>query len=59
MIMNTKFNDLEWHDAIINDIYIDRNNVGESDTVKLSIIWPDRRSSTIEFFDCYALTMKK
>lgn len=55
--MNTKFNELEWHDAIIQSIYIDRENPGEKDTVKLAIVWPDRQTSTIDFFDCYGLTM--
>jgi hypothetical protein len=56
--MNTNFNDLPWHDANLQFIYIDRKKPGEQDVVKLLIDWPgSSNSSTIEFYDCYALTM--
>ena len=55
--MNVDFNELPWHDAILQFIYIDRQNPGEKDVIKLLIHWPDNTSSTIEFYDCYAATM--
>jgi hypothetical protein len=56
--MNTDFNDLEWHDADLQFLFIERQNPGERDIVKIRVIWPDIQShiSTIEFYDCYALT---
>lgn len=54
--MNANFNDLPWHDASLQFIYIDRQNPGERDVIKFLIDWPDGyKSSTIEFYDCYAL----
>jgi hypothetical protein len=56
--MNINFNQLPWHDATIQYIYIDRKKPGERDVIKFVIDWPnENRSSNIEFFDCYALTM--
>jgi hypothetical protein len=56
--MNTNFNDLPWHDANLQFIYIDRQKPGEKDTIKLLIEWPESNStSNIEFNDCYALTL--
>jgi hypothetical protein len=55
--MNVDFNDLPWHDAILRSIYVDRNNPGERDVVKLLINWPDEETtSNLEFGDCYGLT---
>jgi hypothetical protein len=39
--MNINFNDLPWHDANLQSIYIDRQKPGEQDNVKLLIDWPD------------------
>lgn len=55
--MNANFNDLPWHDANLQFIYIDRQKPGEKDVIKFLIDWPDGVSSSIiEFYDCYALT---
>ena len=54
--MSIDFNDLPWHDANLQSIYMDRRNPGEQDCVKLLIDWPNDTSSTIEFHDCYAFT---
>lgn len=55
--MNINFNELPWHDANLKFICIDRQIPGEHDVIKLMIDWPDCcSSSSIEFFDCYALT---
>lgn len=54
---NTNFNDLPWHDANLQYIYINRLNPGEQDVIKILIDWADSHSSSaIEFYDCYALT---
>ncbi|WP_079989489.1 hypothetical protein [Candidatus Protochlamydia phocaeensis] len=55
--MNMNFNDLPWHDANLQFIFIDRRTPGERDIVRLLIDWPeDNKSSILEFKDCYALT---
>ncbi len=55
--MNTNFNDLPWHDADLQSIYIDRRKPGERDIVRFLIEWPDDSgSSIIEFFDCYGFS---
>lgn len=54
--MTANFNDLPWHDATLKYIYINREDPGTSDVIKLLIDWPDgSSSSTIEFCDCYSL----
>lgn len=55
--MNKSFNEFSWHDSNLQFIYIDRQKPGELDVVKIQIDWPDSHSSTIEFYDCYALNM--
>ena len=35
------FNELEWHDAELLDIYIDRSMAGNNDIVKLTIKQPN------------------
>jgi hypothetical protein len=41
--MNTQddFNSLPWHDAVIHNILIDREDPGHKDTVEITIEWPD------------------
>ena len=48
-----KFDELDWHDAILQNIQIDRNNPGEVDTIVLTIVWPDDTKSKIVFNDVY------
>lgn len=48
-----KFNDLEWHDAIIENIVIDRSNPGKKDQIEFFITWYDKTKSTICFNDVY------
>ncbi len=56
--MISKFNHLPWHDANLQHIFIDRQNPGEQDIVKLLIHWPDDQgASTLEFYDCYFLNL--
>lgn len=53
--MNTNFNDLPWHDAIIQTININRTVPGKKDIIEMLITWPNgSNSSMVEFFDCYA-----
>jgi hypothetical protein len=48
-----------WHDSILRYIYVDRQNPGENDVVRLKVGWPDEpKSSIFEFYDCYGLEMK-
>lgn len=55
--MNINFNDLDWHDAKLVSILIDRSNPGERDTIILQIEWPDSDvTSSLEFYECYALS---
>jgi hypothetical protein len=50
-----KFNSLDWHDAIILQIVVDRSNPGECDSVSITIRWPNGKSNIISFNDCYML----
>lgn len=38
---NMKFEDYYWHDAIIKNITINRNNPGVNDEIMLEIVWPN------------------
>jgi hypothetical protein len=53
--MIDKFNSLDWHDALIENIAIDRSNPGVNDIVTVSIQWPDGNKNIIRFNDCYML----
>jgi hypothetical protein len=48
------FVDLEWHDAVLLSLNIDRRAAGERDEVALLVEWPDGREQTVRFIDCYA-----
>lgn len=47
------FNDLEWHDAVIKNIIVDRNNPGNKDTIEISIVWPSGKKNKIVFNNVY------
>lgn len=49
------FEALEWHDAVLLSLNIDRRIPGECDEVVLLVEWPDGRKQKIRFTDCYAL----
>ena len=49
------FLDLEWHDAALLEILIDRRQPGERDEVVLTLRWPDERTQRMRFLDCYGL----
>ena len=48
-----KFNDLDWHDSIIQNIVIDRSNPGRNDTIKIVVIWPNNIKNILCFEDVY------
>lgn len=55
--MNQNFNDLPWHDTTLRFIYIERQQPGLKDVIKLLIEWPnDMNASIIEFYDFYAFS---
>ncbi|MBZ4421418.1 hypothetical protein [Myxococcus sp. RHSTA-1-4] len=49
------FGALEWHDALLLSLNIDRRTPGERDEVVLLVEWPDGRKQKVRFMDCYAL----
>lgn len=56
--MKMNFNDFYWHDAIVKNIQIDRNNPGHQDTITLEIEWPEENGkANFVFEDVYWTTM--
>lgn len=53
--MESKFNELPWHDAEILNVTIDRRNPGENDQIMIDIYWPNGQKGTLVFSDCYKL----
>lgn len=47
------FNELDWHDAVIRNIQIDRRDPGNNDTILFDIIWPNQDKNKIIFHDIY------
>jgi len=52
--MKNEFNNLNWHDAELMSIRIDRNNPGKIDQIVLIICWLNGKTSEVIFHDCYA-----
>jgi hypothetical protein len=52
--MKNDFNNLNWHDAELKSIHIDRSDPGKKDQVVLVICWPNDKISEMTFHDCYA-----
>lgn len=50
-----RFNALDWHDAILLQLNVDRNTPGENDEVLLVVEWPDGTRRNVRFSDCYVL----
>lgn len=48
------FDAIEWHDAVLLNVIIDRKSPGERDDVLISIQWQDGERRDIRFSDCYA-----
>jgi len=49
--MKTDFNEYHWHDSIIKNIQIDRNNPGEADTILFEIEWPENNEKSFFTFE--------
>lgn len=49
----SKFNELPWHDACIENIYIDRRCPGVRDDIYMDIVWTDDKKNKIKFSDVY------
>jgi len=47
------FNTFNWHDSVLQDIYIDRNQPGMKDSIKLKINFPEQGLYYIIFEDVY------
>jgi hypothetical protein len=45
------FNDYPWHDAIIRNVKIDRDNPGINDIIIFNIEWPDEQGKVICVFE--------
>lgn len=45
------FNDFYWHDAIIRNIHIDRNNPGIKDVIIFDIEWEEEVKKTVFVFE--------
>lgn len=52
--MIPSFNSLDWHDAVILEIQVDRERPGEDDRVVMRLVWPDSKRGRITFTRCYA-----
>jgi hypothetical protein len=48
---NMDFNEYYWHDAVIKNIQIDRNNPGDKDTILFEIQWPQNNQKSFFIFE--------
>lgn len=53
MIDKKDFNDYSWHDASVEEIFIDRRNPGIEDIVNLKITWANGKTNLLIFKDVY------
>lgn len=44
-----EFNNQEWHDSVIKNIIIDRNDSGKNDIIQIEIVWPNNVKNIISF----------
>lgn len=51
--MNTQFQALPWHDAVLLELSVNRASAGLRDEVILDIEWPDATRQRLTFKDCY------
>jgi hypothetical protein len=49
------FDALDWHDAVLERVTIDRSEPGKRDDVVLAIRWPDGRRQDVRFVECRSL----
>lgn len=47
------FNNIEWHDSVLKEIFIDRKDPGNNDVLVLSIEFQDKSLKNIIFEDVY------
>ena len=52
-----KFNEYNWHDAIVRSIKIDRSNPGVNDEIFLDIEWTDGKTYLLKFKNVYWSSM--
>lgn len=50
-----EFLNQDWHDAVLKEINIDRNEPGIKDVITLIIQWPNDDYSKIIFYDVYMI----
>ncbi len=48
-----EFNEIHWHDSIIQEILIDRNRPGYDDIIKFKMDWIDRGKGVVIFEGVY------
>ncbi|WP_177730470.1 hypothetical protein [Flavobacterium inviolabile] len=46
-----EFNEYDWHDAIIKNIKINRNNPGIRDEIEMEIVWPENKERVNFIFE--------
>lgn len=51
--MNEDFNSLDWCDATLLGVNIDRSEPGTRDEVRVEVRWPDGREGAVRFSDAY------
>ncbi len=56
--MQNKFNDMQWHDAELLSIALDRSDPGNNDQVTLGIRWQNGEINKLVFEECYEFEAK-
>lgn len=56
--MSSSLVELPWHDAVLLDLRVDRNNPGINDCITLVIGWQSGGKSEIKFLECYVANFK-
>ena len=51
--MKKIFESLDWHDATLESLFLDRSQPGVRDEIVLKVIWPDESVDELLFKDCY------
>ncbi|MCA6124045.1 hypothetical protein J6500_19410 [Bradyrhizobium sp. WSM 1704] len=49
----TSFDSLSWHDAVLQELLINRRDPGARDEVRLQVVWPDGGRAALLFRECY------
>lgn len=48
-----EFNDIEWHDSIIQNIIVDHATPGKNDIIQIEMMWLDKTCNTVVFKNLY------